>query len=263
VISRVDRPRATTDSLPGRCQLDSYTSAVVGNTQSPPTKSRSYLTIVNPRPGRTRMRGQEGELSFWATRRTLCSISHDGPSGQLPERLQLSDAREPLALLGRPPRATPPGYRTLVTHILVRGDKLVDSDTRLRRDSYPAALRCLLDERDSLTVYLRLPREHGTRVRHSNFIERPSGRSAAGSRSSAACPASTPASSWCGRCSTAPRPGGAGPPTTPAGLRLLQDLRRSLHDPPTQLPTTESGCSHRNQLGANRFCRHHLESQSQ
>ena len=38
--------------------------------------------------------------------------------------------------------------------------------------SYPAAVRCLLDDRDSLTVYLRFPREHWTRVRHSNFIER-------------------------------------------------------------------------------------------
>ena len=40
------------------------------------------------------------------------------------------------------------------------------------RDSYPAAVRCLLADRDSLTVYLRFPREHWTRVRHSNFIER-------------------------------------------------------------------------------------------
>jgi transposase-like protein len=40
------------------------------------------------------------------------------------------------------------------------------------RDSYPAAVRCLLADRDSLTVYLRFPREHWTRIRHSNFIER-------------------------------------------------------------------------------------------
>jgi transposase-like protein len=38
------------------------------------------------------------------------------------------------------------------------------------RDSYPAAVKCLLTDRDSLTVYLRFPREHWTRVRHSNFI---------------------------------------------------------------------------------------------
>jgi transposase-like protein len=36
----------------------------------------------------------------------------------------------------------------------------------------PAAVRCVLADRDSLTVYLRFPREHWTRLRHSNFIER-------------------------------------------------------------------------------------------
>ena len=30
------------------------------------------------------------------------------------------------------------------------------------RDSYPAAVSCLLADRDSLTVYLRFPREHWT-----------------------------------------------------------------------------------------------------
>jgi hypothetical protein len=44
-------------------------------------------------------------------------------------------------------------------------------------DSYPAAVRCLLDDRESLTVHLRFPREHWTRVRHSNFIERSFGES--------------------------------------------------------------------------------------
>ena len=48
----------------------------------------------------------------------------------------------------------------------------IDSFATRWRDSYPAAVRCLLDDRDSLTVYLRFPREHWTRVRHSNFIER-------------------------------------------------------------------------------------------
>ena len=48
--------------------------------------------------------------------------------------------------------------------------KRIDSFEKRWRDSYPAAVRCLLDDRDSLTVYLRFPREHWTRVRHSNFI---------------------------------------------------------------------------------------------
>ena len=38
--------------------------------------------------------------------------------------------------------------------------------------AYPAAVRCLLDDRQALTVYLRFPAEHWHRIRHSNLIER-------------------------------------------------------------------------------------------
>src|SRR5438045_585520 len=38
--------------------------------------------------------------------------------------------------------------------------------------TYPAAVRCLLDDQQALTAYLRFPREHWPRIRHSNFIER-------------------------------------------------------------------------------------------
>jgi len=37
---------------------------------------------------------------------------------------------------------------------------------------YPAAVKCLLSDREQLTSYLRFPREHHRRIRHSNFIER-------------------------------------------------------------------------------------------
>lgn len=64
----------------------------------------------------------------------------------------------------------------------------------------PAAVRCLLADRESLTVCLRFPREHWNRVRQS----------------------------WSGFTMTA------------GGLRLLADLRRAPHDPPTQLPQRNS-----------------------
>jgi putative transposase len=38
--------------------------------------------------------------------------------------------------------------------------------------TYPAAMKCLLADREGLTAYLRFPAEHQHRVRHSNFIER-------------------------------------------------------------------------------------------
>ena len=37
---------------------------------------------------------------------------------------------------------------------------------------YPAAVKCLLSDVESLTAYLRFPSEHAKRIRHSNFIER-------------------------------------------------------------------------------------------
>ena len=114
--------------------------------------------------------------------------------------------------------------------------KRIDSFDKRWRDSYPAAVRCLLDDRDSLTVYLRFPREHQTRVRHSNFIERTFGET----RRRVKVIGRLPGEHCClklvsavlDRAST----GWRGFTMTPAGLRLLADLRRSLHDPPAQLP---------------------------
>ena len=118
--------------------------------------------------------------------------------------------------------------------------KRIDSFEKRWRDAYPAAVRCLLDDRDSLTVYLRFPREHWTRVRHSNFIERTFGET----RRRVKVIGRLPGEHCClklvwavlDRAST----GWRGFTMTPAGLRLLADLRRSLHDPPTQLPQRNS-----------------------
>ncbi|TYB45701.1 intradiol ring-cleavage dioxygenase [Actinomadura chibensis] len=69
--------------------------------------------------------GPDGEYRFWATTPTPYPIPHDGPVGAL------------LAAVGRSPmRAShlhflvkADGYRTLVTHVFVRGDGLLESDT--------------------------------------------------------------------------------------------------------------------------------------
>ncbi|HYQ67596.1 intradiol ring-cleavage dioxygenase [Actinophytocola sp.] len=66
-----------------------------------------------------------GRYSFWAITPTPYPIPHDGPVGQL------------LAAVGRSPMrashlhfmVTAEGLRTLVTHIFVRGDELLGSDT--------------------------------------------------------------------------------------------------------------------------------------
>ena len=111
--------------------------------------------------------------------------------------------------------------------------KRIDAFEKRWRDSYPAAVRCLLDDRDSLTVYLRCPREHWTRVRHSNFIERTFGET----RRRVKVIGRLPGEHSClklvwavlDRAST----GWRGFTMTPAGLRLLADLRRSLHETTT------------------------------
>lgn len=66
----------------------------------------------------------EGRYRFWGLTPTPYPIPHDGPVGGL------------LAASGRSPMRAPhlhfmvtaPGLRTLVTHIFVRGDELLDSD---------------------------------------------------------------------------------------------------------------------------------------
>jgi putative transposase len=85
----------------------------------------------------------------------------------------------------------------------------IDAFAEHYRPSYPSAAKCLLADREQLTAYLRFPAEHHKRIRHSNFIER---------------------RGWRGFTMTA------------SGLRLLQDLRHALLDPPARLrpdtPTT-------------------------
>jgi hydroxyquinol 1,2-dioxygenase len=80
--------------------------------------------------GRTAGRGhlfsdEGGSFRFWAVTPTPYPIPHDGPVGRMLERV------------GRSPRrashlhfmVTAPGLRTLVTHIFVRGDELLASDS--------------------------------------------------------------------------------------------------------------------------------------
>jgi len=114
-------------------------------------------------------------------------------------------------------------------------NKRIDAVARRWRDSYPAAVRCLLADRESLTVYLRLPREHWPRIRHSNFIERTFGETRRRVKVIGRLPGEHSCTSlvWAvlDRAST----GWRGFTMTAAGLRLLHDLRRTLLEPPTEL----------------------------
>jgi putative transposase len=116
----------------------------------------------------------------------------------------------------------------------------IDSFVKRWRDSYPAAVRCLLDDCESLTVYLRFPREHWNRIRHSNFIERSFGETRRRVKVIGRLPGEHSCLSLVWAVLDRASAGWRGFTMTPAGLRLLQDLRRSLHDPPTQLPQRNS-----------------------
>jgi putative transposase len=119
--------------------------------------------------------------------------------------------------------------------------KRIDAFEKRWRDSYPAAVRCLLKDRHSLTVYLRLPREHWTRVRHSNFIERTFGETRRRVKVIGRLPGEPSCLALVWAVLDRASAGWRGFTMTPAGLRLVQDLRRSLHDPPTPLPQRNSG----------------------
>jgi transposase-like protein len=116
----------------------------------------------------------------------------------------------------------------------------IDAFARRWRDSYPAAVRCLLADRETLTVYLRFPREHWTRVRHSNFIERTFGETRRRVKVIGRLPGEHSCLSLVWAVLDRASAGWRGFTMTAAGLRLLQDLRRSLLDPPTQLPRPDT-----------------------
>lgn len=67
----------------------------------------------------------EGRYSFWAVTPTPYPVPHDGPVGQL----LAAGARSPMRASHLHFMVSHPGCRTLVTHIFVRGDELLDSDT--------------------------------------------------------------------------------------------------------------------------------------
>jgi hydroxyquinol 1,2-dioxygenase len=69
--------------------------------------------------------GPDGDFRFWATTPTPYPIPHDGPVG----RMLVAVNRSPMRASHLHFMVSAAGHRTLVTHIFVRGDELLDSDT--------------------------------------------------------------------------------------------------------------------------------------
>ena len=98
---------------------------------------------------------------------------------------------------------------------------------------YPAAVACLTSTLAELTVHLRFPREHWRRIRHSNFIERTFGETRRRTKVIGRLPGEMSCLSLVWAVLDRASRGWRGVTMTPAGVRLLQDLRRQLTHPPT------------------------------
>jgi putative transposase len=93
---------------------------------------------------------------------------------------------------------------------------------------YPAAVACLTQTLPELAVHLRFPREHWRRIRHSNFIERTFGETRRRVKVIGRLPGETSCLSLVWAVLDRASRGWRGVTQTPAGVRLLQDLRRQL-----------------------------------
>ncbi len=100
---------------------------------------------------------------------------------------------------------------------------------------YPSATKCLLTDREQLTSYLRFPREHHRRIRHSNFIERTFGETRRRVKVIGRLPGETSCLSLVWAVLDRASRGWRGFNMTTDGTRQLQNLRHALLDPPTQL----------------------------
>lgn len=106
--------------------------------------------------------------------------------------------------------------------------------------TYPGAVACLEDDLEALLVHLRLPAEHWRRTRHTNFIERTFGETRRRVKVIGRLPGERSCVSLVWAVLDRASRGWRGVTQTPAGLRLLQDLRRQLLEPPTEVEREEA-----------------------
>ena len=106
---------------------------------------------------------------------------------------------------------------------------------RRYRKLYPRAVACLEDDFGSLTVHLRFPTEHWRRVRHSNFIERTFGETRRRTKVIGRLPGESSCVSLVWAVLDRASSGWRGLTQSSESIRLLQDLRRQLLEPPRQL----------------------------
>jgi transposase-like protein len=124
----------------------------------------------------------------------------------------------------------PPGERA-VAEATRRARAFADRYGKL----YPKAVACLSDDFASLTVHLRFPQPHWKRIRHSNFIERTFGESRRRVKVIGRLPGESSCLSLVWAVLDRASRGWRGVTQTSETVRLLQDLRRQLLEPPVDL----------------------------
>lgn len=99
---------------------------------------------------------------------------------------------------------------------------------------YPAAVESLNDGFEHLTTFLRFPREHWRRIRHSNLIERTFGETRRRVKVVGRLPGERICLSLVWAVLDRASRGWRGVDMNPRAVRLLQDRRRDLFGPPMQ-----------------------------
>ena len=100
---------------------------------------------------------------------------------------------------------------------------------------YPSAVACVEENLESLLVHLRLPAEHHKRIRHSNLIERTFGETRRRVKVIGRLPGEQSCLSLVWAVLDRASKGWRGLSMSSTALRRLQDLRRQLLEPPTEL----------------------------
>ena len=94
--------------------------------------------------------------------------------------------------------------------------------------AHPAAVACLVEDFESLTVHLRFPKEHWRRCRHTNLIERTFGETRRRTKVIGRLPGERACVALVFAVLDRQRRGWRGVTVTPRALKRLQDLRREL-----------------------------------
>ncbi len=107
----------------------------------------------------------------------------------------------------------------------------IDGFARRYDRELPAAVRCLLTDRQALTAHLRLPAQHWRRIRHTNLIERTFGETRRRVKVIGRLPGEASCLTLVWAVLDRASGGWRGLTYTPAIARALTELRHQLHQP--------------------------------